>query len=506
MKKDLKGNILIVDDTPGNLHLLSTMLTAQGYKVRSVINGEMALMGARAAPPDLILLDINMPDMDGYEVCQQLKADEQTCEIPIIFISALDRTLDKVKAFTVGGVDYISKPFQLKEVLARVKNHLELRNLQKQLQANNQQLQQEIRERDRALREREQAEAALRTSEAKYRELVETANCIILRWDTDGHIQFLNRYGQEFFGYSETEILGRHVVGSIVPETDTAGKDLQSMIGDICQHPERYRLNENENICCNGDRVWVSWANQAIRNEQSELIEILSVGTDATERKRAEQALRREQEHSERLLLNILPKAIVEQLKQFEGSLAERFDEATVLFADIVNFTPLSSRLSALELVDLLNQIFSIFDGLVEQHGLEKIKTIGDAYMVAGGLPLPKPDHAQAMADLALEMLQAITQFRTTRSDPLQMRIGINTGPVVAGVIGTKKFIYDLWGDTVNIAHRMESHGIAGSIQVSASTYQSLRDRYSFEQRGTIQVKGKGAMETYLLLGRKTPN
>ncbi len=223
------------------------------------------------------------------------------------------------------------------------------------------------------------------------------------------------------------------------------------------------------------------------------------------QRKRAEIALHHEQKQTERLLLNILPQSIAESLKHGEKIIAQDFAEATVLFADIVGFTELSTRTSPSELVEILNVIFSEFDHLAEQHGLEKIKTIGDAYMVVGGLPVPRPDHAQAMAEMALDIQLAIAQFSTQTGEPLNIRIGINTGPVVAGVIGIKKFIYDLWGDTVNTASRMESHGLPGQIHVTAATYECLRSQYLFEERGTIQVKGKGEMNTYFLMSRKSP-
>jgi class 3 adenylate cyclase len=218
----------------------------------------------------------------------------------------------------------------------------------------------------------------------------------------------------------------------------------------------------------------------------------------------AYQTLAVERERSERLLLNILPRAIAERLKQDNHIIADQFPEATVLFADIVGFTQLSSQISATELVVLLNQMFSIFDQLTEQHGAEKIKTIGDAYMVVAGLPTPRSDHAQAIANLALDMQQAIARFNIEQSQAFSIRIGINTGPVVAGVIGLKRFIYDLWGDTVNIASRMESHGLAGGIQVSEATYECLKEQYLFERRGRIQVKGKGEMLTYLLTGKQS--
>ncbi len=209
-----------------------------------------------------------------------------------------------------------------------------------------------------------------------------------------------------------------------------------------------------------------------------------------------------EQEQSERLLLNVLPKRIAERLKQEEGAIADGFAEVTVLFADIVGFTQLADRLSPQALVVLLNQVFSLFDQLAEQHGLEKIKTIGDAYMVVGGLPEVRTDHATAIAQMAIDMQQAITNLNLETGESFSMRIGINTGPVVAGVIGIKKFIYDLWGDTVNIASRMESHGLPGCIQVTEATYAHLKDQYEFKRRGVIQVKGKGEMETYLLVDK----
>jgi PAS domain S-box-containing protein len=212
---------------------------------------------------------------------------------------------------------------------------------------------------------------------------------------------------------------------------------------------------------------------------------------------------RKAQEQSERLLLNILPKPIAERLKNDEYTIADSFEEATVLFADIVGFTQLSSRISPKALVEKLNEIFSTFDRLAQQHGLEKIKTIGDAYMVVGGLPTPNENHADAIAEMALDMQKEIQRFQRDDEQELHIRIGINSGPVVAGVIGLNKFIYDLWGDTVNTASRMESHGIPGLIQVTATTYEKLREKFIFEERGILDVKGKGKMMTYFLKGRK---
>lgn len=347
--------VLVVDDIEANRDLLGRRLQRQGHTVTLAQDGLQALELIQAQPFDLVLLDIMMPRMNGYQVLEHLKADPALRYIPVIMISAVDDLDSVVKCIELGAEDYLTKPFNPVLLKARINACLEKKRL------------------------RDQEQAYL--------------------------------------------------------------KQLQA-----------------------------------------------------------------EQEKSERLLLNILPKPIAELLKQGHNTIADSFGEVTVLFADIVDFTKLSAHISATELVNKLNEIFSAFDRLTLKHGLEKIKTIGDAYMVVGGVPVPRPDHAAAIAEMALDMQLAMAQFNAASSEPFRIRIGINTGPVVAGVIGTHKFTYDLWGDTVNIASRMESQGIAGSIQVAPATYQLLRDMYQFEERGEIDVKGKGAMVTYLLTGRKTPS
>ena len=208
------------------------------------------------------------------------------------------------------------------------------------------------------------------------------------------------------------------------------------------------------------------------------------------------------QQESDDLLHNILPDEIATRLKTDTSMIADDFPHASVLFADVVGFTPISARMSPPELAGLLNQVFTKFDEFVEELGLEKIKTIGDEYMVAAGVPIPRDDHAEAIAELALKIRDYMASHDFD-GHKLELRIGIHSGPVVAGIIGTHKFAYDLWGDTVNTASRMESGGIPGKIQVTPATYIILAGNgYRFEPRGTIEVKGKGNMETYLLLGR----
>lgn len=349
---DEQGHILIVDDSQLNRRKLSIGLKQQGHTVALAEDGQQAMEMIEQGAFDLVLLDIMMPQMNGYEVLAQMKQDGTLRDIPVIVISALDELESTVKCIEMGAEDYLLKPFNPTLLKARIGASLEKKRLRDQEQA-----------------------------------------------------------------YLEQ--------------------------------------------------------------------------------------LRIEQEKSERLLLNILPKPIADRLKQGQNIIADSFTEVTVLFADIVGFTTLSSYTPPRDLVILLNEIFSRLDRLAEQHGLEKIKTIGDAYMVVGGLPTPRTDHAEAVADMALDMQQEITALESGNGEPLNIRIGIHTGPVVAGVIGAKKFSYDLWGDTVNIASRMESHGLTGRIQVTQEIYDCLRDTHIFESRGLISVKGRGELPAYFLTGRK---
>ncbi|CAD5969185.1 Adenylate cyclase [Planktothrix tepida] len=344
--------VLIVDDNEVNRDLLAKRLQRQGYGVTVASNGFEALELMGSMSLDLVLLDIMMPQMNGYQVLETLKADPALRHIPVVMISAVNDIDSIVRCIELGAEDYLSKPFNPVLLKARINACLEKKRLRDQEQA------------------------------------------------------YLKKLAEE-------------------------------------------------------------------------------------------------QEKSERLLLNILPEAIAQRLKRGESTIADSFADVTVLFADIVNFTKLSANLSPAQLVEILNEIFSAFDELAEKYELEKIKTIGDAYMVVGGLPTPRDDHAEAIANMALDMQNIIGQFHLQGNEPVQMRTGINTGAVEAGVIGTKKFTYDLWGDTVNTANRMESHGIAGKIQVTVATYERLKDKYIFEERGLIDIKGKGEMLTYFLTARK---
>ncbi len=263
---------------------------------------------------------------------------------------------------------------------------------------------------------------------------------------------------------------------------------------------EAFALGANDYLVKLPDRIELI---ARIRHHSNGYINLLQRNEAYDALRQSLERLREEQEKSERLLLNILPKPIADRLKQGQGVIADSYPEVTILFADLVGFTKLSASVPPADVVKILNEIFSCFDKLIERHGLEKIKTIGDSYMVGAGLPIPREDHAEAIAEMALDILEEIPRFARVNGSTLSMRIGINTGPVVAGVIGTRKFIYDLWGDTVNTASRMESSGLASCIQVTEATYRKLNSRYEFEPRGTIEVKGKGQMDTWFLTGRK---
>ena len=663
-------DILIVDDMPDNLRLLSTMLTCYGYHVRKAINGQLALQGAEISPPDLILLDINMPKMNGYQVCEKLKLSEKTKDIPVIFISALDDVMEKVKAFEVGGVDYITKPFQIEEVLARVQNQLSLRLLQSQLQLQarelhdrNSRLQEEIAQRQRAeesirfllettraigeavdfnsalevilhqvgqtirwdvgeawipdaegtvlqsapgwyasnarmdsfrsqsekltfarniglpgrvwaskqpewvedisqgypdflqseialeigfkagfgvpilvgdevlavlvffkiascrkdarfidifnavatqlgsLIQRKQAEELLRIAQEKYHSIVENAIAGIFQSTPSGGYISANPALAKLYGYDSPEEL----MSDIKNISQQLYVDQERRLEFVAAMEADNAVAGFESMVCrkDGRRIWVSENVRAVRDSKGELLYYEGTVSDITERKLAQEALKVQQEQSEKLLLNILPKPIAERLKAQQSTIADSFADVSVLFADIVGFTELSARMSPTELVKRLNVIFSHFDQLAENYGVEKIKTIGDAYMVVGGLPMPRDDHAEAIAQMALGMQAKIAKLCADTGEKLAIRVGINSGPVVAGVIGVSKFTYDLWGDTVNVAARMEATGFAGRIQVTDVTYELLKDKYLFERRGVIPVKGKGNMMTYWLLEKK---
>lgn len=346
------GTLLVVDDNEDNRVLLTQLLERQGYRVLIAEDGWQALARLQTERIDLILLDIMMPGLNGYQVLERLMADPSLRHLPVIMISALRDLESVVRCVELGAEDYLFKPF----------------------------------------------------------------NSVLLR-------------------------------------------------ARIASSLEKKRLRDQEQVYL--------------------------------------QQLQMEQARSERLLLNMLPAPVAARLKAGERQIADQAPAVTVLFADLVGFTALCDRLPAPVVVMFLNDIFSTFDALVAQAGLEKIKSSGDNYMVVGGLPTPRADHTVAVADLALAFQAAFARLAAASPHRLAMRLGIHTGPVVAGVIGTQRLIYDLWGDTVNIANRMESHSEPGAIQVSAAVAAALGERFILEERGPIAIKGKGLLTTYFLRGRR---
>lgn len=347
------GSLLVVDDDPMNREMMARRLQRSGFTVATAENGRIALEHLQRQSFDLVLLDIIMPEMDGFHALEFIKSDPKIRHLPVIMLTALDNVDSTVRCIEAGAEDYVPKPFNSVILHARINASLEKKRLRDQ--------------------------------------------------------------------------------------------------------------------------------------EQAYLAE-----------------LQAERANSDRLLLNVLPKAVADRLKQGERTIVDSFREATVVFADIVGFTSFSANMAPSRTVQLLNDLFSSFDKLAETYQLEKIKTIGDSYMVVGGIPTPDPEHAERCAWMALDMLEALKHFNHRNSINLDLRVGLNSGPVVAGIIGTKKFSYDLWGDTVNIASRMESQGQPGMIQVSASTHALLAGRFVLEDRGTIEVKNRGQMATYRLIKRAT--
>ncbi|HEY9596794.1 MAG TPA: adenylate/guanylate cyclase domain-containing protein, partial [Cyanophyceae cyanobacterium] len=352
-----------------------------------------------------------------------------------------------------------------------------------------------------SLIQRKQTQEALRIAEENYHSIVENAVDGIFQSTPSGQFLSANLALARIYGYNSPDELinsfrniprqlyinsNRHQEFIAAIEANNQVKGFESLV---------YRKD--------GTAIWISENARAVRDLDGKLLYYEGTVSDVSQRKLMEEALKFEQEQLEALLLNIFPPPITKRLQKGESPIAERFDEVSVLFADLVGFTEFSSRKTPEELVLILNAIFSQFDQLAQQYRLEKIKTIGDAYMVVGGLPTSRPDHAEAVAQMALSMQSAIAQINTQIGEAFKLRIGINSGPVVAGVIGLNKFIYDLWGDTVNTASRMEANGIPGEIQVTMATYEQLQSQFLFTKRGHIPIKGKGEMITYLLQGRK---
>ncbi len=409
----------------------------------------------------------------------------------------------------------MSKMFKANQRL--LKTQADLLNVEEALRDANELLEQRIAQRTVQLQktikhlqneaaDRQQAELLLRESQQRFSAIADNVPGVVYRavLHPDGAVSmpYISPRTLEIFGISVEEFT-EHLewVFDMAHPEDRA--ELNEMVRRSAE--ELMTFEHEYRVSSFFKKVkWVRIISQPYRHENGDTVWD-GVIVNISHQKEIEESLKSEQEKSENLLLNILPKEIVRQLKIGNNAIASRSENVSILFADIVEFTELSTQVSPNDLVTMLNEIFSSFDLLADQLGLEKIKTIGDAYMVVGGLPTARPDHADAIAEMALAMQKSISKFKRGDDTPFRLRIGINTGPVVAGVIGIRKFIYDLWGDAVNVASRMESHGLAGGIQVTEATYELLKDKYSFWHRGKIFVKGRGEMDTYMLLDSNPP-
>jgi len=347
----------------------------------------------------------------------------------------------------------------------------------------------------------------LEDSEEKFRQVTDTIDEVF--WMTDprkNSMLFISPAYERIWGRSCQSLLDDpwSYIESIHPQ------DRETVIAALPRQADGTYDIEYRIVRSDGDVRWIRDKAFPVRNDAADVYRVVGVAQDITENKNLIRDLNLEKERTERLLENILPKSIIDALNGQENVplqtleapvIAQRIDHATVLFADLVGFTAFSSSRQADYVVQQLNHIFKVFDRLAENHGVEKIKTIGDCYMLAGGVPDLQDDHAVRVANAALDMRVALARINGEKGQNFQIRIGMHSGPLVAGVIGTSKFAYDLWGDTVNLASRMESAGVPGKIQVSESTYRLLQDRFRFEDRGPIAVKGKGEIQAYLLNG-----
>ncbi|PSN16538.1 diguanylate cyclase [filamentous cyanobacterium CCT1] len=486
-------DLVIVDDDAETSCLLQRLLSQQGYRIQVAESGQQAIASIVASRPGLVLLDLLLPDMDGYSLCQQLKQNPVTAEIPVIVLSSLVDSIDKVKAFQAGATDYITKPFAVQEVLVRVQNQLRLAQQRHQLSQQNALLIQEVNERT-------QMEQALIAVEMNYRSIFENATVGIFKASAKGQLLSVNPSMARLYGYESAQEMVA-TVADISRQIYLQPKRRDELVVYLNRF-DKITDAESEVFRKDGTTFWVSEDIWKVWDKVGTFLHYEGIVHDISERRQMETELRQQRQQADRLLVNILPYRIAQRLKGGARTIAESLDQVSVLFADLVDFTAASSQMTPRQLVKMLNEVFSMFDQLAEFHRLEKIKTIGDAYMVAGGLPVPNDDHAVAIAQFALDICDAIKQFQRPDGKTFQIRVGINTGPVVAGVIGRRKFAYDLWGDTVNIASRMEATGEAQRIQVTPELYERLKDQFQFEQRGYVAVKGRGQMMTYWLVGR----
>jgi len=483
-------DVVIVDGDAHPLDSLGTWLAGQGYKTCTA-DATAPLATIRMRKPYLVLLDAAFAIQDNYGLCRALQASEETRSVAVV-VCGQSPHLAPV-ALEAGAIDYVIPPWDGAEVRARLRSHLSRAQRYQQLCQHNAALLQEMRR-------RVHAPTIPEPTEANYPSIFENATAGIFRVSPDGGYLNVNPAMAKMFGYASPEAMTK-----IVEDVGRQVYIQPKRRDELLVYLDRFdKITDSESEVCrqDGSTFWISEDIWRVRDATGALLYYEGIAHDISERRQMETELRQQRQQADRLLINILPYQIAQRLKLGTRTIAESLDQVSVLFADLVDFTAASTAMTPSQLVALLNEIFSGFDQLAEFHGLEKIKTIGDAYMVAGGLPTPQPGHNVAIAQFALDIREAIQQFSRPDGRPFQLRVGINTGPVVAGVIGRRKFAYDLWGDTVNIASRMEATGEPQRIQITPEVYEELKNKFHLEARGHVAVKGRGQMRTYWLHGR----
>lgn len=473
------ARILVVDDDEFNRVLITEGLISRGYEVHQAQDGIEAVGMIEKTAYDLILLDLIMPNMDGYGVLERMKADFRLCHIPVIVISADNDMKNILHCIEMGAADYLPKPFSPLLLELRVKNAVQHSPSMCALKDN--------------------AATVLVVDDDAINRMLLVSNL-----EDGGYAVRTASDGEEALGMLQAGEIDL-VLLDLVMQGMSGHEVLQRIQGDV-----RMRLtpiivvssqNDSESIA----RCLELGATDHIAKPFDSKVLNARVNASLAERRLRlretayMELLKGERKNAEKLILNILPKKIADRLKHGEAVIADGIEDTTVMFADIVSFTKLTKKLSPKELVTLLNRIFSAFDNISEKHGVEKIKTIGDCYMAVGGLPEYREDHAESVIRMAIDMLKEIKSINDALGMNVEIRIGIHSGPVMAGVIGARKFTYDLWGDTVNIAQRIESRGLPGRIHTSSAVYEKLKGKYSFTECGTVEFKGIGDMTTYLI-------
>jgi adenylate cyclase len=481
------GTVLLIDDTPEDVSLLTRAFTMRTYRVLQSNDATSAIALAQQELPDLIFLDVLVAGVDGYELCRQLKSSADTADIPIIFTSSLNDAPSKVKAFQAGAADFVIKPFQAEEVLVRAQHQLQLRDLQLRLGEQNIRLQLQIQE-NQAL-------------EGRYRSIIESSIDGIFQSSIAGQFISVNPSLARIYGYDSPEDLMANMT-NIGAQLYVHPARRDGLNAYLTQHGQIVGA-ESRIYRKDGKKVWISENVRAVKNSHDRILYYEGTVRDVTDRRRMESDLRHQRQETERLLASLLPPTVADRLRDRRQLIADRVENATVLIADIQGFTGLSQTLSTQELLELMSRLFSRFDHLVEAADLEKIKTMRDVYIVAGGVHTTKPDHTIACAQLALDMQATAAQIQTELGQPFQLRIGISTGVVIASVIGLKKITYDLWGECANLASRMQSSALPGKIQVAPSTAAALQADFILESRGPTAVLSLGTIEPFWLVGKK---